>query len=263
MKIFLSHNSNDKEAVEAIGSWLTKKGYSVWLDKWCLTAGDSLVEKIGEGIETSDKLVVFLSPDSVDSNWVKKEVATGIILELAEEKGFGSKFVIPTLLKPCKIPIMLRDKLYCNFTDKSFESACNELLNGILDSHIGPLDKKLENRIIRHWNVTPSGNGKFALIIEFGVQITQTNGLHIGLDLRTNYFSHEEWFNLPNTSVKPLNTGGVFTNSASRIEPPIYARKFETPNVSSSKSFYIYFESDSEFKINGGVQFLDFYDREP
>jgi len=63
MKLFLSHNSNDKEVVESIGSWLTKKGHSVWLDKWCLTAGDSLIEKIGEGIDTSDKLIVYLSPD--------------------------------------------------------------------------------------------------------------------------------------------------------------------------------------------------------
>lgn len=263
MKIFLSHNSEDKEAVEAIGTWLTKKGYSVWLDKWCLTAGDSLIEKIGEGIETSDKLVVFLSPNSVDSNWVKKEVATGLILELAEEKGFGTKFVIPTLLKPCKIPIMLRDKLYGNFTNKSFESACEELLNGILDNPTGPLDKKLENRIFRKWDVTPTGTGKYAIILEFAVHITPTNGLHIGIDLGTNYLTHEEWFNIPNKPVKPTNTGGVYTNSASRIEPPIYARKFETPNVSSSKSFYVYFESNSEFSINGGIQYLDFYDREP
>ena len=47
-----------------------------------MTPGDSLIEKISDGIESSDKLVVFLSPNSVDSNWVKKEVATGLILEL-------------------------------------------------------------------------------------------------------------------------------------------------------------------------------------
>ena len=99
MQIFLSHNSNDKPVVEAIGKWLTDKGYTVWLDKWSMTPGDSLIEKIAEGIESSDKLVVFLSENSVDANWVKKEVATGLVLELAEDKGLGSKFVIPALLK--------------------------------------------------------------------------------------------------------------------------------------------------------------------
>ena len=262
MKIFLSHNSNDKDVVEAIGSWLTNKGYSVWLDKWCLSAGDSLIEKIGEGIETSDKLVVFLSPDSVDSNWVKKEVASGLILELAEEKGLSSKFVIPTILRKCKIPIMLRDKLYANFSDKSFDSACEELLNGILDKPTGPLDKKLENRIIRNWKFTPTKGGKYAIIIEFGVKLSPSQGLHIGIDCGSNYIKHEEWFNIPNTRSKPLNSGSVYSNSAYRIEPPIFARKFETPGVSSSNSFYIYLESDSEFKL-GEIQFLDFYDRVP
>lgn len=262
MKIFLSHSSNDKDVVEAIGSWLSKKGYSVWLDKWCLSAGDSLVEKIGEGLESSDKLVVFLSPDSVDSNWVKKEVATGLVLELAEEKGLGEKFVIPTLLKTCKTPIMLRDKLYANFTNKSFETACEELLAGILDKPSGPLDKKLENRIFRHTTISPSGEGKFGIIFEFGVKLSPSQGLHIGLDCGSKYIKHEEWFNLPNTPTKPTNTGGVYTNSAQRIEPPIYARKFETPSINSSKSYYLYLESDEEFSIKE-FQFLDYYDREP
>ena len=53
MQIFLSHNSNDKPVVEAIGKWLTDKGYTVWLDKWSMTPGDSLIEKIAEGIESS------------------------------------------------------------------------------------------------------------------------------------------------------------------------------------------------------------------
>jgi len=263
MQIFLSHNSNDKPVVEAIGKWLTDRGYEVWLDKWCMTAGDSLIQKIGEGIKTSDKLVVFLTENSVDANWVKKEVATGLVLELAEEKGFGSKFVIPALLKPCKIPIMLRDKIYANFTDKTFETACEELLNGILDKPHEPLGQKLENRILRTHNINPSTNANQAILIEFGVNITPTQGLHIGLDSGSHYKSYQEWFNLPNTPTRPQNTGGVYTNSAVRNEPPIFARKFQTPNVTSSLSYYVCIESDEPFNINGGVQFLDYFDQEP
>lgn len=263
MQIFLSHNSNDKPVVEAIGKWLTNKGYSVWLDKWCMTAGDSLIEKVGEGIETSDKLVVFLTENSVDANWVKKEVATGLVLELAEEKGLGSKFVIPALLKTCKIPIMLRDKIYANFTDKSFETACQELLNGILDKPYEPLNEKLENRILRTHQINPSTESNYAILLEFGVNITPTQGLHIGLDSGSKFKSLQEWFNLPNSSKRSQNMGGVYTNSATRNEPPIFARKFQTPNVTSSLSYYVCLESDEPFNINGGIQFLDFFDQEP
>lgn len=263
MQIFLSHNSNDKPVVEAIGRFLTGNGYTVWLDKWCMTPGDSLIEKIGEGIESSDKLVIFLSENSVDANWVKKEVATGLVLELAEEKGLGSKFIIPALLKPCKIPIMLRDKIYANFTDKSFETACKELLNGILDKPYEPLSQKLENRIFRTHKITPFTDAKHSILIEFGVNITPTQGLHIGLDFGSKFKIFQEWFNLPNTSTRPLNIGSVYTNSATRNEPPIFARKFQTPNVTSSLSYYVCLESDEPFNISGGVQFLDFFDQEP
>lgn len=262
MKIFLSHNSFDKDTVEAIGSWLTNKGLSVWIDKWSMSAGDSLIEKVAEGIESSDKLVVFLSPDSVNSNWVKKEVATGLILELAEEKGLGSKFVIPALLKTCKIPIMLRDKIYANFSDKPFENACEELLNGIVDKPTGPLDKKLENRIFQFWNMPHKEVGKYALLLEFGVKLSPSQGLHVGVDCGSNFTNYKEWFNLPNTPVLHPNPGGVFTESATRNEPPIFARKFSTPNIDTSKSYYVYLESNQEFNIKD-VQFLDFYDREP
>lgn len=263
MQIFLSHNSNDKPVVETIGKWLIDKGYTVWLDKWCMIPGDSLIEKIGEGIESSDKLVVFLSENSVDANWVKKEVATGLVLELAEDKGLGSKFVIPALLKPCKIPIMLRDKIYANFTDKSFDTACEELLNGILDKPFSPLDKKLENLILRTHPIAPSTNAKYSILVEFGVNISPTQGLHIGFNSGSNFKSYQEWFNLPNTPTKPQNIGGVYTNSAVRNEPPIFARKFQTPNVTSSLSYYVCLESDEPFNINGGIQFLDFFDQEP
>jgi len=263
MKIFLSHNSKDKAVVEQIGKWLTNRGYLVWLDKWSMTAGDSLIEKVGQGIESSDKLVVFLTEDSVESNWVKKEVATGLILEMAEEKGLGSKFVIPALLKACKIPIMLRDKIYANFTDKPFETACQELLNGLLNKPFDPLNEKLENRILRFHEIPPSKNSKNALLIEFGVKISPTQGLHIGLDCGSKFKSYNEWFNLPNKAIIPQNTGGVFTSSAVRNEPPLFARKFQTPNISSSLSYYVYLESDEPFKLNGRVKFLDFFDQEP
>ena len=51
MQVFLSHNSADKDIAEAIGGFLTKRGITVWIDSRRMTAGDSLIEKIGEGIE--------------------------------------------------------------------------------------------------------------------------------------------------------------------------------------------------------------------
>jgi hypothetical protein len=61
VQVFLSHTTTDKDIVEPIGSFLASRGLTVWLDSWRMTAGDSLIQKIGEGIEASDRLVVDLA----------------------------------------------------------------------------------------------------------------------------------------------------------------------------------------------------------
>jgi hypothetical protein len=262
MQVFLTHNTADKDIVEAIGGFLTKQGISVWIDTWRMTAGDSLIEKIGEGIEGSDKLVVCLTPNSVDSNWVRKEVATGLVMELAEEKGLGEKFVVPALLVPCKVPIMLRDKLYANFTNKAFDAACEELLMGITNTPQGPKDAKLENRIFRTYVIPAQTIGKHALVIEFGVRISPTEGLNVGMDAGSLYTDVKEWFGPPGEPKSPMNLGGAFFDSSSRREPPIYVRKFSAPGVTSTKSFYVLLEGDLPFNVRE-VQYLDFFDRIP
>ena len=262
MQVFLSHTSSDKDVVEPIGAFLAKRGLTVWLDAWSMTPGDSLINKIAEGLESSDRIVVFLSPDSVESNWVRKEVATGLVMELAEEKGLGDKFIVPALLVPCKIPIMLRDKLYANFTNKAFDAACEELLLGIASTPKGATDRRIENRIVRVHTVAPVAPGQHALVVEFAVRISPTEGLHIGVDVTVPYDTVHEWFAPPNQPMLPPNPGGVFTDSAIRREPPIYARKFSSPGVTSSRSYYLRFEGNAPFTVKE-YQFLDSFDREP
>jgi len=259
MQVFLSHTSSDKDVVEPIGAFLSKRGLKVWLDAWRMTPGDSLIEKIGEGLESSDRLIVFLSPESVESNWLRKEVATGLVMELAEEKGLGDKFIVPALLVPCKIPIMLRDKLYANFTNKAFDAACEELLMGVMSTPKGATDRRIENRIVRVHTVAPVAPGRYALVVEFAVRISPTEGL--GVDVTVPYDDVREWFAPPNQPMLPPNAGGVFTDSATRREPPIYARKFSSPGVTSLRSYYLRFEGNAPFTVRG-CQFLDSFDRE-
>lgn len=262
MQVFLSHTAADKDIIEAIGQFLTSRGLTVWIDSWRMTAGDSLVQKIGEGIEGSDRLVVCLTPASVESNWVKKEVATGLIMELAEEKGLDEKFVVPALLIPCKVPIMLRDKLYANFTNKAFGAACEELFAGITDNPRSPKDARLENRIVRTFNVPSKTPGKHTLAIEFAVRISPTEGLHIGVNVGNPYTSVREWFGPPNQPEPPAIISSMYTNSTMRREPPIFAHKFSSPGVTSTKSYYLLFEGDLPFEVKE-LQYLDSFDREP
>jgi hypothetical protein len=254
MRVFLTHAHEGKPAVEAIGSWLHKKGLDIWIDEWSMTAGDSLLEKIGEGIESSDRLVAFLSPASIESRWVKKEIATGVVMELAAEKGLGEKFVIPVLLKPVpKVPFMLRDKLYANFTNKPFEKSCEELYRGINDRPLGPQDVQFQNGFVRRHTVQPKSR-KYAIVVEFGVRISPTEGFYGVVNLGVSSFiRHGLWFGRPNYPVQNDGQVNMFIELLVDERPPFFGESFSFPNVTSSRSYYWLFESDEPFKPEGEV----------
>jgi hypothetical protein len=258
MKVFLCHASEDKHLVEPIGSELSKRGFSVWIDKWSLVPGDSLIGKIEEAISGSDRVVVFLSKSSVEKAWVKKELRSAMTLELG---GGKVDFIIPALLNSCDIPLFLRDKLYANFTNKSFSSACDELARGVEGQALGPQHPPFDNRIFRTWN-SQMAPDKFGFLCEFGVKLSPSEGLHVGVDVGIKYNSVGEWFAPPN-SPQVLNSGGVFYDSATRREDTLYARKFSSPGVTSSRSFYLFFEADQPFPPPKEVLFNDYFNREP
>ena len=49
--VFLSHNSEDKPAVEEIARRLKQEGIEPWLDKWNLIPGDAWQEAIEEALD--------------------------------------------------------------------------------------------------------------------------------------------------------------------------------------------------------------------
>jgi hypothetical protein len=111
LKIFISHSSFDKEFAHKLSIDLKKRGIAVWYDSWEMKVGESLTQKIQAGIKESSFLAVILSPNSVNSNWVKVELQVALNKEITE----GKVFVLPILYKPCTIPTFLRDKLYADF----------------------------------------------------------------------------------------------------------------------------------------------------
>lgn len=79
---FICHASEDKEdAVIPICNVLLKKGYRVWLDRFVLKLGDSLREKIDEGLKGSKYGIVILSPNFFAKKWPKDELDGLVALE--------------------------------------------------------------------------------------------------------------------------------------------------------------------------------------
>ena len=126
--IFLAHSSQDKFFVRRLAEELRKNGVNIWIDEAEIKVGDSLTEKIGKAIKETDYFGVVLSHNSINSEWVQKELQIANQKEIRE----GKIVVLPILMESVEIPPFLSDKLYADFTtpDK-FESSVKKLVDSL------------------------------------------------------------------------------------------------------------------------------------
>ncbi len=81
---FISYSSHDKDFVENLYRDLRKAGVLCWFAPESLKAGDKFPTEITEAVQSREKLIVVLSKNSLDSNWVEQEV---ILARQREGKG--------------------------------------------------------------------------------------------------------------------------------------------------------------------------------
>lgn len=120
--VFISYSHGDKQLVEPFVSEIKHAGVRV-LGDWDFHPGDSLQAKISQSISRSGYLIVFLSPRSVASSWVQKELEIGINRELRDQR----MRVLPIMLEECDVPLFLSDKLYADLRDDP-ETAMDNIL---------------------------------------------------------------------------------------------------------------------------------------
>jgi hypothetical protein len=126
MPVFISYSHADKSFVDSLAKQLVANRVSVWLDKWEIHAGDSLLIKIQNAISGASALLVILSKASVKSEWCTKELNAGLMRELDEKR----VVVVPVLVENCEIPVFLREKLYADFRT-NFDQGLNTVLESV------------------------------------------------------------------------------------------------------------------------------------
>jgi len=92
--IFISYSSKDKEKADQLTELLTSAGLSVWIDQSDLDVSTSWSKEIVQAINDCKAFVVLLSPSSLESHNVIKEVS------LASEK---RKKILPLDLEPVQL----------------------------------------------------------------------------------------------------------------------------------------------------------------
>ena len=48
--VFISHRKADGEQAEKLGTEIRNAGHEVWFDEWKIDVGDSIVERVDEGL---------------------------------------------------------------------------------------------------------------------------------------------------------------------------------------------------------------------
>ncbi len=142
MPVFISYSHEQKGFVDILAANLFKRKINVWVDRWELGVGDSIINQIQEAITEASALLIVLSRASVESAWCKKEIESGLLRELEAKR----VIVLPVMFEDCEIPIFLRGKVYADFR-KSFDDGLASILDAIakvtsesLGRSNGPLD---------------------------------------------------------------------------------------------------------------------------
>lgn len=79
-RIYLAHASEDHETLaKPLAEKLMASGVEVWLDAWEIQTGDSLRQKMEEGLAESTHFLVLLTPHSIGKAWVEREIDVGFV----------------------------------------------------------------------------------------------------------------------------------------------------------------------------------------
>jgi len=115
---FLSYSHRDTTFVDQLHDRLTKDGIVVWRDVKEMLVGEVIDEAVSAGIQDNWLFIVVLTPNSVNSRWVARELD-----EASHEEIQGSKVLLPVVargLDPASVPARLRRR-YCAIFNDDFE----------------------------------------------------------------------------------------------------------------------------------------------
>jgi len=83
---FISYSSKDEQFAERLHADLQNKGVRCWYAPHDLMIGERIRFAIDESIKVHEKLLVILSEEAINSDWVEKEVETALEEERREKR---------------------------------------------------------------------------------------------------------------------------------------------------------------------------------
>ena len=128
--VFFSYTHEDRDLAERIATQIARLGINTWWDEWEIRAGDSIVQKISDGLGNCTHFTVLLTPRSIDKPWVKAEMDAAFVRKLTDRVKF-----IPLRcdLPAGKLPPLLSGLHSPEITDASLTETVARLANDIFE----------------------------------------------------------------------------------------------------------------------------------
>jgi hypothetical protein len=122
--VFICYSRKDEDFVLKLAANLKREGIPIWLDQWDIPTGANWNRTIEKALNECTRLLVVISPSSIDSDEVQSEWLSAL-----DEK----KIVVPILYQPCRIPFRLKPIQYIDFTLRSLddERSLEQILNAL------------------------------------------------------------------------------------------------------------------------------------
>jgi hypothetical protein len=123
-EVFLSHSSQDRSFVLRLARTLKQHKIKYWYSATHIAGAKQWHDEIGRALARCDWFLVVLTPASVRSAWVKRELLFALNQDRYNER------IIPVLRKPCdyaRLSWTLSEFQLVDFTG-NFDAGCQQLL---------------------------------------------------------------------------------------------------------------------------------------
>jgi hypothetical protein len=153
-KVFISHCSEDREFVEReVIALLRRHGIDTWYSQDDIVTAEKWHKKILEALKSSDALLVVVTPQALQSEWVGAEVRIAIDTNLT---------VVPVVVGDCRkeeLDIRLVNRQHVDFTTPSPAAQARLLATWDIRWSVPSSD---EPTSMRGWRRRPHGSTEAA-----------------------------------------------------------------------------------------------------
>lgn len=136
LDVFLSHNSRDNPAVEAIGASLKARGLSVWLDTWELRPGFRWQQELSKAIERSRAVAVFVGESGLGP-WEEPEMESFLDRAMREEELPVIPVLLPGAPRDVELPRFLKLYTWVDLRAGVSEEGLDRLVWGVTGAKQG------------------------------------------------------------------------------------------------------------------------------